>query len=482
MRKITLATIGAFFAVAVLAANSHAATVCSMTLNSPDELEIIKKHLGTKDFTYVELDSKPENYCGKPEVQCDILVVSAHFGGHFFGASTATKPASDVPLEALEELSCSNKCANIFQKAKQVYLFGCNTLNGKIKDERTPEEYVDILRRDNYGLTQAQNLAANIYSPLGGTYHQRMQHLFPNAAQIFGFASRAPVGKKIRGELNKTFSKLTPGTYAETLQSDSAAATNWTNIISTDLKKFSLIATVGQSQENSLTCKIANQPQEYKKIEIIRQVFERGEGMKIVMNLVGHLKQANMEQLDSRTLNELEKLKKNKAARSELLEFVVNSSDAFTTVRLNILEMMAKIGWVSPQESSVMARDIVIKNLPKLFKDPVVLASLDSAKKLTTLDFKSFPEEYWNSVQMFNLVERFNSTDSFVVQKALDVLKSTQDVALATAAGNSLVRIQKWAHIPSQAQIAVKLLTNFPQPELQKIRSSLEEGLSEKNL
>ncbi|MBC7464740.1 MAG: hypothetical protein H7256_02005 [Bdellovibrio sp.] len=477
MKKVTLAV----FATLAMSVAAQAATVCSMTLNSPDELEIIKKQLGTKDYTYVELDAKPENFCGKPDVQCDIVVVSAHFGGHFFGASTATKPASDVPLESLEELSCSNKCGNIFQKAKQVYLFGCNTLNGKVKDDRTPEEYVDILRHDNYGLTQAQNLAANIYSPLGGTYHQRMQHLFPNAAQIFGFASRAPVGKKIRSELNRTFSKLGPGSYIETLEAGSAAAANWTNIISSDLGKFSLIATTGLSQENSLTCKILTQPQESKRIETIRQVFERGDGMKVAMSLVANLKQVDMSLVDDRTLSELNKLKKNTSAKAELLDFVVNSSDAFTTVRLNILEMMDKIGWVSKQESSVIARDIVIKNLPKLFKDPVVMASLDSAKRLTVLDFKSFPEEYWTSVEMFNLVERFNSTDSFVVQKALDILKSTQDPELAKAAGASLVRIQKWARIAPQAQIAVKLLINFQQPELQKIRLDLEEGLREKN-
>lgn len=67
-----------------------------MTINSDNEKKVFQKNLENKGFRFVELTdyaSNPEkksddwlmNAC-QAKVECDILLVSAHFGLGFFGS------------------------------------------------------------------------------------------------------------------------------------------------------------------------------------------------------------------------------------------------------------------------------------------------------------------------------------------------------------------------------------------------------------
>ncbi|MFZ4403485.1 MAG: hypothetical protein ACOYOK_05225, partial [Pseudobdellovibrionaceae bacterium] len=74
-------------------------TVCSITINSDEEINTFKKNLSPDLWNFVELttlnsgganqDNKKDwmkNACAaKPS--CDILLISGHFGGSFFGKS-----------------------------------------------------------------------------------------------------------------------------------------------------------------------------------------------------------------------------------------------------------------------------------------------------------------------------------------------------------------------------------------------------------
>lgn len=441
-----------------LTASAQTSTVCSMTLNSPDELNVIKQHLGTANYRYVELGANPEAYCGQ-NLQCDIIVVSAHFGGHFFGDK------GEISLEKVEELSCSAKCGNIFSRAKQVYLFGCNTLNGKQKDSRTPEQYVDVLRRDGYGLTQAQRLAANIYSPLGGTYHNRMQQVFPNASQIFGFYSLAPVGKRIAKDLDLAFAKV-----------NSTPPELWAQSLTADLKKYSFTSTVGRSQADSLICKISNERYEASKLRVIREVFERGEGLKVATNLVNFFRVLSLDNIDSRSQQELARIRTNTAAREELLTFIVNSSDAFAVVRLELLEMMEKIGWVSHDQASAIATEIVLRLIPRSFKDPVYVAVLHPAVQLARVNFQNLPADYWNHVETYQVVEAFKAKGPFIANRMVESIRTAPTVEIAIAAGRTLLRIDKTDLISSQMQAAARILNSSADPRLRSLAQEFKDA------
>jgi hypothetical protein len=84
-------------------------TFCSMTLNSADETALFKKFLSPDEWNFVELapdQTAPENpnwlkqACAR-KVTCDILVISGHFAGMFFGSSR-----SKLSMDQLETASC----------------------------------------------------------------------------------------------------------------------------------------------------------------------------------------------------------------------------------------------------------------------------------------------------------------------------------------------------------------------------------------
>lgn len=192
-------------------------TVCTITINSSDEAEAAKTALAPQGFKFVELttfdsdDRWLQNACEK-KIQCDLLIVSGHFAGMFFGSSGKT-----LPIEDLENASCSNECDGILKKPKEVFLFGCNTLAGKAQDRRTPEEYRRVLIADGIPNAQAEQVVAFRYSPIGINFSSRMTHIFRNSPSIFGFHSVSPLGK-ITGPMFKNyFSKISAQNYSSYL-------------------------------------------------------------------------------------------------------------------------------------------------------------------------------------------------------------------------------------------------------------------------
>lgn len=171
-------------------------TVCTVTINSSDEADSFKRHFNSNSWDFVELtdgftgDSNNwfEQACEK-KVKCDILIVSGHFGGTFFGESDLR-----LSMEDLEAASCSKKCSGIVKQPKEVFLFGCNTLASKTKDTRTPEDYHRVLIQDGFSHAQASQIVAFRYSQLGDSFKKRMTDVFAKTPRIYGFSALAPSG------------------------------------------------------------------------------------------------------------------------------------------------------------------------------------------------------------------------------------------------------------------------------------------------
>src|SRR3954466_15546248 len=112
-------------------------TVCTITVNSPDEKDAFQRGLPKDKFQFVELVEPGRrdwlaSAC-QQKVQCDVLIISGHFGGTLsaatgFYSDQVTKNES-LPIEEMERASCSDSCPGLFSKLKEVYLFGCETLN-----------------------------------------------------------------------------------------------------------------------------------------------------------------------------------------------------------------------------------------------------------------------------------------------------------------------------------------------------------------
>ncbi len=190
-------------------------TVCTATINSPEERETFKKHLEGKNFKFVELtdysqatskenrgDDWFRNAC-EAGVQCDILMISGHFGGNFFGDT-----GFSLGTESMEERSCNKSCDGILKQPKEVFLMGCNTLAGKDPDRRTPAQYLSVLLEDGISRSDAERIVEARYGALGDSYRDRMRRIFSGVPHIYGFDSVGPSGKTVKPFLEKYFKRV----------------------------------------------------------------------------------------------------------------------------------------------------------------------------------------------------------------------------------------------------------------------------------
>ncbi|NUN04335.1 MAG: hypothetical protein HUU57_01120 [Bdellovibrio sp.] len=297
-----LITLSNFSAGQALAAEKK--NVCAMTINSNDEIELFKKHLSPEQFNFIELtetvDEKAdangnENNAWlkascKKGIICDVLVISGHFGGNFFGES-----GINLPLETLETASCDSACSGILHKPKEVFLFGCNTLAGKEQDSRTPEQYAAVLQQDGFTIEQAQQIAAFRYSPIGSSFNDRMSRIFSKVPRIYGFSSIAPSGKNIAPHL-RGYLKDTAPTYFEQL----TAMTSESNAaLKGRLKGQPFVQTKGANEPQSPVCFIRDdKTSTISKLKYTLQVLEKGGALELAPYLSQYF-----EKLDQKKLN-----------------------------------------------------------------------------------------------------------------------------------------------------------------------------------
>lgn len=159
-------------------------TVCTITVNSADEKDTFRARLPKGEYEFVELVEK-----GRPDwlrsscsrnVQCDVLVVSGHFNAGDTFYSDRLDRNEFLEVDELERASCSASCPNLFSRLKEVYLFGCESLN---PDSR------------------------RYASSHGESGRERMRRIFPNVPSIYGFSSSAPVGPTAGMLINRYFDR-----------------------------------------------------------------------------------------------------------------------------------------------------------------------------------------------------------------------------------------------------------------------------------
>src|SRR6185295_11677388 len=183
-------------------------TVCTITVNSPDEKEIFRRNLPDDRFNFVELVER-----GRPDwlasacrqgVRCDVLVISGHFdaGTEFY--SDKVDAREFLPVDEMERVSCSDSCPGLFSQLKEVYLFGCNTLNAQT-GESTSAEIVRTLVRAGQSQADAERLSQALSERHAESNREEMRRIFMNVPVIYGFSSLAPLGATAGVLLNRYF-------------------------------------------------------------------------------------------------------------------------------------------------------------------------------------------------------------------------------------------------------------------------------------
>jgi hypothetical protein len=187
----------ALCALLVPPAHADPRTVCTITVNSADEKEALQRHLPPEKFRFVELVER-----GRPDwlasacrqgVQCDVLVISGHYdgGNEFF--SDRLESREFLPVDEMERAACSESCPGLFSQLKEVYLFGCNTLNAE-PTKNPSAEIARSLMRSGHNRTEAGQLVRALGVRHGESGRDRMRQIFKDVPVIYGFSSVAPLG------------------------------------------------------------------------------------------------------------------------------------------------------------------------------------------------------------------------------------------------------------------------------------------------
>ncbi|MCI4431758.1 MAG: hypothetical protein JHC40_21635 [Burkholderiales bacterium] len=206
--KLLLAAFAAALSLSTACAAAEKQTVCTITVNSADEKEAFRRHLPDAKYEFVELveRGRPDwlaSAC-RADVACDVLVISGHYdgGNEFF--SDRLEAREFLPVAELERVSCSGSCPGLFSRLKEVYLFGCNTLNPRPQSEASAE-VVRSLVREGHSLTEAKRQLQSLNAVHGESSRERMRQIFNDVAVIYGFSSLAPLGPIAANTLDRYF-------------------------------------------------------------------------------------------------------------------------------------------------------------------------------------------------------------------------------------------------------------------------------------
>ena len=334
--------------------------MCTITVNSPDEKQALAARLPKGKYNFVELVEKGRedwlhSACQK-KVQCDVLVISGHFNAGETFYSDKVDVDEHLQVDELERAACSNSCPALFSHLKEVYLFGCESLN--------PD-------------------ATKYSSSYGESGRERMRRIFANVPQIYGFYSSAPVGPTAAMLLNRYF------------DSGGAGAFGTGNLNERLLRIF------GHNHMTRVAGVREGEPQYAYRREVC-QFFDERRGGADKLRFVHQLLQGDMvrargffkriekllaavtpaERATPAYDHALAEISADDAARERFLAFERNAEPG---ERVRMIDLASTLGWLTPQarqgEQLALARDVVSR--PRLgFVEVDLVCSMNRDKAL----------------------------------------------------------------------------------------------------
>lgn len=315
-------------------------TVCTITVNSPDEKETFRRHLPPGEYRFVELVERGRkdwlaSACHQ-KISCDALIVSGHFDGGDEFYTDRLDTSEYVTVEEMERASCSESCPGVFANLKEVYLFGCNTL------KPLPEQHA-LSNRD------------------------RLRNIFANVPVIYGFSAKAPLGRYAGPVLDRYFQTAPAGEVG----SGKASA-----------RLLGLFAPVSMTVTSGVTaadpqaglrgdaCRfLDDRLSPAQKVAFMHELLERdGPGTRMLLEQLEHfmasLKPAEM--VERKTAAALDAIAADRAARERYLASARDAGEP--AMRMRMMALARRIGWLSPAEEQAefvrmlgerMARNLV---------------------------------------------------------------------------------------------------------------------------
>ena len=329
-------------------AHADKKTVCGITVNSSDELQTFRRSLPADKFQFVELVER-----GRPDwlasacqqgIRCDVLLISGHYDGRNEFYSQQVDVEEFLPVDELERVSCSASCPGLFSQLKEVYLFGCNTLNPETAHSASTE----IVR------TLSSAGGAERMSHLAGERHaesnrDRMRSIFKGVPVIYGFSAKAPVGATAASMLYRHF------------QADGIGDVGSGRVSSKLLGRFaanSMTVASGMTDadpraaERRQYCQFSDDRlSAAQKLDFVHQLLNRDMAdVRVFLDRIekhtASLTAAQRQVADVAAA--LGSISSDQSTRSRYLEFVRRADPP--AIRARLIKLAGSLGWLSPAE------------------------------------------------------------------------------------------------------------------------------------
>ncbi|MCC2632485.1 MAG: hypothetical protein K0S48_371 [Ramlibacter sp.] len=358
IRQVLATCLGAAVSLGAIAAPR---TVCTITVNSPDERESFRRHLPAGDYRFVELVER-----GRPDwlasacqqkVQCDALIISGHFDGGTEFYTDRHDNSEYLSVEEMERASCSDSCPGVFSQLKEVYLFGCNTLKTEARQTVT-EDIVRGLLRSGHTAADASRVAALLGDQHAESNRDRMRAIFKDVPVVYGFSSLAPLGRTAGPLLDKYFQSATVPEIGSGQVSTKllAAFSNTALTVTPGLSEAESKATLRRDACQFVDDRLSPA----QKVAFMHQVLKRD--MAEVRMLLGHLERfaaslGPAQRIAGTTATAFETIAGDHGTRGRFLESARDADEA--SVRTRMMALARNVGWLTPaQEQAEFMRTI----------------------------------------------------------------------------------------------------------------------------
>lgn len=287
---------------------------------------------------------------GRSGIQCDILLISSHFGGDLFGDHTRIR----LSLSELEEASCNGTHDGILKHPKEVFLFTCNMLAGKQRDVRTPRQYYQVLLH-YYTPDLAQYYVQTRYGAWGGTFVGRTTRAFYGVPRLYGYNSVSPLGKDARAWVERYLAQI--GDYGKHLASVKRTTVNQTllrTIGSTGMIQKAGVqpGTLGDQVRTNL-CRYFNAGSTAGKLTVLANVLHEDK-FEPYLTYVEEFYRQHKPRYGAAYSD----IRGNTRVKNHVLK-MINISVDMPHTRIDLVNFASHVGWISSTERTAYLEKII---------------------------------------------------------------------------------------------------------------------------
>jgi hypothetical protein len=482
MRAVAIIVALAFADVANAASNAQPRRLkaCVVWLNEPHEMEVFRAQLDPKRFELIDLRAKataarPDSPAAaggsgtgwlmdacSPETTCDVMIYSAEFAGRFFG-----KQGPSLSLQEMEEASCNPKCAGLFRKPMEVFLMACNTLATKDEDNRTPEQYLQVLLEHGFDRASAERVVELRYGPLGPSFREALRRVFAGVPRIYGFSSVAPRGEYTAPMLKRYFRGQ--GDYASTLLRN-VNSTGRNQALLSSFKGTSMTQTIGLTAkepgaiDRKHICALYDEQLSVaERLRISYGLLTGPEALRFVPTLEVFLSRHPREKFNRQERSIFTEIQSLDATREEVMKLVRELN--VSALKLELAHFAMLVGWLERSEFHALAVD----GARQLLRQPLSAESVDIMCAITqheslSADFTAddIPERVFTNGQGLRLLSCLAPSDPRMSGRILAGVRSSDPLTRQWAVYNLTQRR------PLDERVLEQLVPNLrdPAPEV----------------